>query len=344
MKNAKPKTRSKPRAKVRPLAKPPEPSPKVPAGSRANAASLVASGATRNSATALPISVTHPDKVFWPEEGYTKLDLVQFYNAIFPRLSPYVEDRILSLERCPDGMNGQCFYQKEKPKGLPPGTPTKRIRHAGSSSESTNYVVGGALETQLALANLGCIAVHVTGSRASAPGQPDWLCFDLDPQSGKFADAARASQFVREALEAIKLAPYAKTSGSRGMHVFVPLRVGPGTEEVLSFAQSFVGRLAAAHPRELTTEHSIAARGDRVYLDPFRNGFAQTVVAPYSVRRRPHAPVSMPLAWSEVKTSLDPARFNIGNLAGWSKREDPWKDFFGAPQELKQAAALLDKL
>jgi bifunctional non-homologous end joining protein LigD len=344
MKNAKPKTRSKPRAKSRPVAKPAKPSPKAPASSRANASSGVASGAARNSAAALPITVTHPDKVFWPEEGYTKLDLVQFYNAIFPSLSPYVEDRILSLERCPDGMNGQCFYQKEKPKGLPPGTPTKRIRHAGSSSESTNYVVGGALETQLALANLGCIAVHVTGSRASTPRQPDWLCFDLDPQSDKFADAARASQYVRESLEAIKLAPYVKTSGSRGMHVFVPLRVGPGADEVLSFAQSFVGRLAAAHPRELTTEHSIAARGDRVYLDPFRNGFAQTVVAPYSVRRRPHAPVSMPLAWSEVKPSLDPASFNIGNLAGWSKRADPWKDFFAAPQDLQQAATLLDKL
>ena len=250
MKNAKPKTRSKPRAKSRPVAKPAKPSPKAPASSRANASSGVASGAARNSAAALPITVTHPDKVFWPEEGYTKLDLVQFYNAIFPRLSPYVEDRILSLERCPDGMNGQCFYQKEKPKGLPPGTPTKRIRHAGSSSESTNYVVGGALETQLALANLGCIAVHVTGSRASTPRQPDWLCFDLDPQSGKFADAARASQYVRESLEAIKLAPYVKTSGSRGMHVFVPLRVGPDADEVLSFAQSFVGRLAAAHPSE----------------------------------------------------------------------------------------------
>ncbi len=297
-----------------------------------------------SAANTLPITVTHPDKVFWREEGYTKLDLVKFYNVIFAKLSPYVEDRILSLERCPNGMNGPCFFQKEKPKGMPPNTPTKRLRHAGGSSESTNYVVGGALETQLALANLGCIAVHVTGSRASAPRQPDWVCFDLDPQSGKFADAARASQYVREALEAIELTPYVKTSGSRGMHVFIPIRPGPDADEVLAFAESFVGRLATAHPSELTVEHSIAARGNRVYLDPFRNGFAQTVVTPYSVRRRPHAPVSMPLEWAEIKPSLDPASFNIGNFADWSKRADPWKSFFAAPQDLKRAAALLAKL
>lgn len=337
MKNAKTKRRSAGALATRPKA-----SAKVATRSR------VRTGAPDKSSDkrvgGLPVAVSHPDKVFWPDEGYTKLDLVEFYRAIFPKLEPYVQDRILSLERCPDGMQGQCFFQKEKPKGLPPGTPTKRISHAGGSSDSTNYVVGGSLDTQLALANLGCIAVHVTGSRASAPRRPDWICFDLDPQSGKFADAVRASLHVREALEAIKLLPFVKTSGSRGMHVFVPIRPGPDVDKVLGFAQSFAARLASAHPKELTVEHSIAARGSRVYVDPFRNGFAQTVVTPYSVRRRPHAPVSMPLDWSGLKASLDPADFNIGNFQEWSKRTDPWKDFFRAPQDFKQAAALLTKL
>jgi bifunctional non-homologous end joining protein LigD len=332
MKNVKTKRRSSPRAAAAPR------SAKASAKPRDRAASAT----SRGSGEALPITVSHPDKVFWPDEGYTKLDLVEFYRAAFPKLEPYVQDRILSLERCPDGMQGQCFYQKEKPKGMPPGTPTKRIRHAGGSADSTNYVVGGSLATQLALANLGCIAVHVTGSRASAPRQPDWICFDLDPQSGKFADAARAAQYVREALEAIKLLPFVKTSGSRGIHVFVPIRPGPDVDEVLAFAQSFAARLASAHPKELTVEHSIAARGSRVYVDPFRNGFAQTVVAPYSVRRRPHAPVSMPIDWSDLKASLDPTNFNIGNFAEWSKRT--WKDFFRQPQDFKPAAALLARL
>jgi len=345
MKTAKGKRRSITRAKRQPKAAASQSSAKFPSKRNAKNAPEAAQvpQAMDKSGNTLPINVTHPDKVFWPEEGYTKFDLVKFYQAIFPTLWPYVDDRVLSLERCPDGMNGQCFFQKETPKGMPAGTPTKRIRHVGGSSESTNYVLGGALETQLALANLGCIAVHVMGSRASAPRQPDWVCFDLDPQSGKFADAARAAQYVREALESLKLIPFVKTSGSRGMHVFVPIQVGPDAAEVLSFAESLVARLASAHPAELTVEHSIAARGTRVYLDPFRNGFGQTVVAPYSVRRRPHAPVSMPLAWPELKSSLDPASFNIGNVAEWSKREDAWKHFFSAPQDLKQAAALLNK-
>ncbi len=291
----------------------------------------------------LPIAVSNPDKIFWPKEGYTKLDLIEYYDAIFPKLSPYVKDRILTLERCPDGMGGECFYQKQKPQSMLPGTPTKRIAHE-SGGKSTDYVVGGSLITQLALANLGCIAVHVMGSRSSTPRQPDWICIDIDPESGKFGDAARAGLIVKAALDVLKLVSFAKTSGSRGMHVFVPLRRGPDADEVLTFAETFVARVAAAHPDELTVEHSIAARRDRVYLDPFRNGFGQTVVAPYSARRREKAPISTPLEWSEVKPALIPSDFNMGNFAKRLKRGDPWSDFFENRQSLKDAGRLLNKL
>jgi bifunctional non-homologous end joining protein LigD len=294
--------------------------------------------------TKLPIAVSHPDKVFWPEEGYTKLDLIEYYNAIFPKLSPYVKDRILTLERCPDGMRGECFYQKQKPGGMPSETPTKRIAHVTGAGKFTDYVVGGSLITQLALANLGCIAVHAMAGRASTPRQPDWICIDIDPDSGKFGDAARAGLRVKAALDDLKLVSYAKTSGSRGMHVFVPIRPGPDADEVLAFAESFVARVAAAHPDELTAEHSIAARRGRVYLDPFRNGFGQTVVTPYSVRRREKAPISTPLEWSEVKPALIPSDFNMGNFAKRLKRADPWSDFFKNRQSLKDAAQLLSKL
>jgi bifunctional non-homologous end joining protein LigD len=292
----------------------------------------------------LPIVVSHPDKVFWPEEGYTKLDLVEYYNAIFPKLSPYVKDRILTLERCVDGMQGECFFQKQIPKGMPPETPTKRIAHETNSGDVTDYVVGGSLITQLAFANLGCIAVHVMASRASSPRQPDWLCVDIDPGSGKFADAARAGLYVKAALDALKLVSFAKTSGSRGLHVLVPIGAGPDADEVLAFAEAFVARVAAARPDELTVEHSIAARRDRVYLDPFRNGFGQTVVAPYSVRRREKAPISTPLKWSEVKPTLVPSNFNMGNFDKRLGRSDPWEDFFRARQSLKDAMAAVKKL
>ncbi len=275
--------------------------------------------------------ITHPDKVFWPEQGYTKLDLARYYDAVFGKLRPYVEDRLLSLERCPDGMRGSCFYQKAAPKGLPEGTPTHRIHH---SNRDVNYVVGGSKETQLALVNLGCIPVHVWASRASHPEQPDWMVFDLDPTSGKFADAARAGLAIKDQLDSLGLTSFPKTSGSRGLHVFVPLRLGPTYDDVLPFAEEICHRLAAENPRDFTVEARIEARGQRVYLDAFRNSFGATVVAPYSVRRRDKASFSMPLDWSQVREKLDPSDFNLGNYQEVLAGPDPWKDFFKSRQSL----------
>ena len=322
-----PRPAKKARSESRPSGKTGRPIPTAPSSSRT-----------------LPITVSNPHKVFWPDEGYTKLQLVEFYADIFPKLQPYVKDRILSLERCPDGMRGGCFYQKEAPSSLPPGTPTKKIAHVGKSGKSTNYVVGGSLATQLALANLGCIAVHVSGSRASSLHKPDWVCFDMDPQSGKFGDAARAGLRLKEVLDALKLESFPKTSGSRGLHVFVPIKLETDVDEVLSFAESLVVRLAAQFPKDLTVEHSIAARKQRVYLDPYRNGFGQTVVAPYSLRRRPKAPFSTPLSWSEVSPGLDPSEFNLGNYAKRMSAADPWQDFFKNRQLLTPAINALKKI
>ena len=277
--------------------------------------------------------ITHPDKVFWPEEGYTKLDLARYYDAVFDRLKPYVDDRLLTMERCPDGMRGECFYQKAAPKGLPKDTPTQRIHH---EKRDVEYVVGGARDTQLALVNLGCIPVHVWASRASHPQEPDWMVFDLDPTSGKFSDAAAAGLAIKEQLDDLGLKSFPKTSGSRGLHVFVPLRAGHTYEEVLPLAKEICERTAAAHPKELTVEQRIEARGERVYLDAFRNAFGATVVAPYAVRRRAKAPFSMPLDWSEVNRKLDPSGFNLGNYQKKLAGVDPWKEFFQSRQALNR--------
>jgi len=149
---------------------------------------------------------------------------------------------------------------------------------------------------------------------------------------------------VKAALDALKLVSFAKTTGSRGLHVLVPIRPGPDADQVLAFAEAFVARVAAAHRDELTVEHTVAARGDRVYLDPFRNGFGQTVVAPYSVRRRDKAPISTPLEWSEVKPTLVPSNFNIANFHKRLEGSDPWENFFRARQSLKDAMAALKRL
>ena len=149
---------------------------------------------------------------------------------------------------------------------------------------------------------------------------------------------------VKDALDALDLVSFAKTSGKKGLHVFVPIRVGPDADEVRGFAESLGARLSAAYPKELTVEGRIAARKGRVYLDPFRNGFAQTVASPWCARHAPHAPVSTPLSWKEVLPDLEPSDFNLGNFEERLKRADPWADFFGSRQDLKPAMKALKGL
>ena len=279
------------------------------------------------------IILSSPGKVFWPEEGYTKLDLARFYEEIFPALAPFMKDRLLSLERCPDGMLGECFYQREKPKGMPTRTPTKTIAHAKGT---TNYVVGGALATQISLVDLGCISIHMWNARTFTPHRPDWVCFDIDPLD-KFVDAVGAALKLKAALDGHDLVSYVKTSGKRGLHVFVPIHPEHDNDEVRAFADQLSHELALAFPAELTVEPHIAAREGRVYLDSFRNGFSQTVVSPYCVRRALGAPVSTPLSWSEVLPSLNPANFNMGNFHERLQKKDPWADFFANRQSLAKA-------
>jgi bifunctional non-homologous end joining protein LigD len=187
--------------------------------------------------------------------------------------------------------------------------------------------------------NLGCIAVHVWGSRAAAPRRPDWICFDLDPASGQFADAARAAKQVRRALDELGLQSFPKTSGGKGLHIFVPIRSGPDTDEVLRLCAEIGQRLATAYPAELTVESRIADRGKRVYLDAYRNAYAQTVVAPFSVRLKPLAPVSTPLDWSEVTPTLDPRRFNVKTFDKRLAGPDPWESFSKRRQSVARILA-----
>jgi bifunctional non-homologous end joining protein LigD len=272
------------------------------------------------------VRISNADKVWWPDEGITKGDIARFYDDVSSRILPWLRDRPMTAERCPDGMRGQCFYQKNfAPGTMPVDVPRAKLR-AASTGKDVHYLVGGTKKALLGLVNLGCIAMHVMSTRVDALDEPDWLSFDLDPESGGFADAARAGLALHRMLDELGLPSYPKTSGSRGLHVFVPLRRGTDNAAVVGFASHMGDELARREPRLVTTVHAKARRGDRVYADAFRNAFTQTIVAPYSVRRRPGAPVSTPLAWDEVSPRLDPARFNIRTFA---KRleDDPWADF-----------------
>ena len=281
------------------------------------------------------VTVTRPDKIWWPEEGITKLDVVRFYADIAPHLLPWMASRPLAAERCPDGMRGDCFFQKNFSDGVPADVRTEPIA-AKTAGRIVHYVVGGSRKTMLTLVNLGCIAMHVMNCRMGSLQRPDWLAFDLDPGSGRFADAARAALLLREMLDDLGLRSYPKTSGARGLHVLVPLRCDATQDTVRAFAMDIGHMLAERAPALITVEMSKRKRRGRVFADALRNAFGQTIVAPYCLRRRPKAPVSTPLDWDEVDPRLDPARYNIRSIEKRLARADPWMDFWTQRQPLPE--------
>ena len=280
------------------------------------------------------VTISNVDKVWWPDEAITKGDVARYYHAISPLLLPWMRDRPLTAERCPDGMLGGCFYRKNFPEGnIPVGVPRLRLR-AASTGKDVNYLVGGTLEALLGLVRVGCISVHVMNSRVQSMHDADWLAFDLDPSSGEFADTVRAGRVLSKILDEHRLVSYPKTSGSRGLHVFVPLRPGHAQDDVTAFAVRTGEELARREPELVTMAFSKSARGARVYADPFRNSYLQTIVAPFSVRRRPGATISTPLAWDEVTARLDPRLFNMRTLDKRIASGDPWADFKKKAQKL----------
>ncbi|HYK98180.1 MAG TPA: non-homologous end-joining DNA ligase [Candidatus Acidoferrales bacterium] len=273
------------------------------------------------------VMISNANKVWWPDEGLTKGDIARFYHAISPLILPWMRDRPLTAERCPDGMLGGCFYRKNFPVGnIPVDAPRLTLR-AESTGKDVNYLVGGTLDAMLGLVRVGCIAMHVMNSRVKTMRSADWLAFDLDPTSGEFADVIRPALALHKILDEARLVSFPKTSGSRGLHVFVPLRADQSQDEVTAFAVRIGEELARREPDLVTMEWRKKERGARVYADPFRNAYLQTIVAPYSVRRRPRAPVSTPLDWDEVTPRLDPTRFNVRTFAKRAAKADPWKDF-----------------
>jgi bifunctional non-homologous end joining protein LigD len=278
------------------------------------------------------VVITNAAKPFWPDDGLTKLDLAKFYASIASQILPWLKGRPVTMERCPDGIRKKCFYQKQAPPNLPDSVPTMSIP-APSVHRDVDYIIGGSRKTLLTLVNYGCIAMHVMNSRTDNLDRPDWLAFDLDP-ADSFASAARAALLLRARLEDHGLEAFPKTSGGRGLHVFVPLRRGAPQDQVRAYAAAIARELAAEQPKLVTVEARKARRKAPVYLDIMRNSGGQTIVPPFSVRWQPHAPVSMPLCWDEVSPRLSPAVFNIRTAERRMARKSPWERFFGHRQTL----------
>jgi bifunctional non-homologous end joining protein LigD len=289
-----------------------------------------------STATIAGVVVTNAEKLWWPDDGITKADVARHYARVAARLLPWSTERPLTVERCPDGMGGRCFYQKDFAGLAKFGIPTAAVR-AKSVGRLVHYPVAKDARTLVAIVNLGGLSLHLMNCRVSSVDHPDWLAFDLDPRE-RFADAVHAAHVLREVLNGLRVRGYPKTTGGKGLHVLVPLRGGPSQQAVLRFGRAVAERMVRMAPDRLTLEFSRRERGHRLYVDVQRNVLGATIVAPYSVRRRPHAPVSTPLAWDEVDADLDPATLNVRTTPERLAGPDPWRRFWSDRQELPQLA------
>jgi bifunctional non-homologous end joining protein LigD len=281
---------------------------------------------------------TNVKKVFWPAEGYTKGDLIAYYERVAPLMLPYLRDRPLVLTRFPDGITGKSFYQKDAPDFAPAWVRTERI-YSRDTERDIAYLVVDDVEMLRYVANSGAIPIHLWASRVPSLERPDWLVLDLDPKGAPFTDVVRVALGLRRILERLELPSYVKTSGATGLHILLPLGARYTYEQCRTFARLLAVMGVEAEPDISTVARPLRARGGKVYIDFGQNGHGQTIVAPYSLRPLPGAPASCPLAWREVTPRLDPARFTLETLpARFDKMADPLTPVLG--DGIDMAAAL----
>ena len=281
---------------------------------------------------------TNVKKVFWPAEGYTKGDLIAYYERIAPLMLPYLRDRPLVLTRYPDGITGKSFYQKDAPDFAPAWVRTERI-YSRDTERDIAYLVVDDVEMLRYVANSAALPIHVWASRVPSLERPDWLVLDLDPKGAPFTDVVRVALALRGILERLELPSYVKTSGATGLHILLPLGARYTYEQCRTFARLLAVMGVEALPEISTVARPLRARGGKVYIDFGQNGHGQTIVAPYSLRPLPGAPASCPLEWREVTPRLDPARFTLETLpARFDTMADPLAPVLG--DGIDMAAAL----
>jgi bifunctional non-homologous end joining protein LigD len=269
------------------------------------------------------VALSSPDKVLFPADGITKRDLFEYYLAVGPAMLPHVRGRPVTMERFPEGVGGERFYQKEAK--YPPAWLDTAV--LPKEKGSIRHLLVNEVAALAYLAQQNAITPHVWLSRADRPFHPDRMAFDLDPPGeDDFPLVRRTALRLHELLDELGLAAFLKTSGAKGLHVLVPIRRGPRTDEVADLADRIGAELVRRDPKHLTMEGRIAAREGRLFVDTWRNGYAQMVVAAYGVRGRAGAPVSTPLDWEEaLDARLRPRRFTLRTVpARLEATGDPW--------------------
>jgi bifunctional non-homologous end joining protein LigD len=277
------------------------------------------------------VRLTNLRKPFWPELGITKGDLIQYYVDVAPVLLPHIRDRAMVMKRYPHGAAGAFFFMKRAPSPRPAWIRTCAIDHG--SENIIDFPVIDDLPSLMWVINLGCIDLNQWYATCDDVDRPDYLHFDLDPGDGAtFDQVLQAAIIVQQALETLGMKPLAKTSGSKGMHVYVPIVRGPEQKVVWTFAKALAVELASRHPRLLTAEYRVANRPrGRVLVDYNQNRWGSTLASIYSVRPRPQATVSTPVTWDEVRAGIRMEDFRLDNVRERFERVgDLWKPLLAA--------------
>ncbi len=284
------------------------------------------------------IAISHPGKLYFPEAGITKGDLAQYYVDIAERLLPHIESRPLSLVRCPDGWQGQCFYQKNADRAV--NAAVARIAVPGSGGKSATYMGANTPAALAALVQWGVIEMHPWGSRQPRLDRPDRLVFDFDPDPEvPWNELVTAVTLLRTLLDEVGLRSFLKTTGGKGLHVVLPIRATLPWNDAKAFTRSVAELMVRTFPDRFVATITKAKRKGKILIDFFRNAEGATAVAPYAVRSRANAPVAMPIHWSELDRDVREDHFNLRNarerLA--SLADDPWRDFFTVRQSITAA-------
>ena len=287
------------------------------------------------------VQISHAERVVFPRDGLTKLDLAGYYARVADFMLPHVRSRPLALECCPHGIEGERYFLKNVPSHFPSWVATTRVprREGGSIRQA----LANDAATLVYLTGQNMVTPHIWTSRADRLERPDRIVFDLDPSVERFADVRAAARELGRLLRDIGLAPHAMTTGSRGIHVVAALRRTADHDEVYAFSRAVAALLAARDPARLTVEFHRKRRGRRIYIDVARNGYGQHAVAPYAVRPLPKAPVATPLRWEELDDRrLGPQRWTVATLPRrLGERGDPWEDItHGAPAPASARRAL----
>lgn len=288
------------------------------------------------------LHLTNQNKIYFPEDGITKGEIVHYYNEVAHFILPYLKDRPQSMNRFPNGINAPGFYQKDVDvEKIPSWLKTKKI-FSESNEEYLNYLICNDKATLLYMANLGCIEMNPWNSTIKHVENPDWLVIDIDPEKDNFEEVVKTALTVKEVLDELETDCYCKTSGATGLHVYIPLGAQYDYDSIKILGELLATEIHSRLPKTTSLERSIKKRNHKIYIDYLQNRRGQTLAAPYSVRPKTGATVSTPLEWSEVNAKLHPSLFTIKNvLKRFEKKGDLWKPVLGKGANIKK---ILQKL